>query len=100
MLLISASFVFLNSGKPYRDKKIFTDVVMISKVVPSGMVVGFKGEGGTTELITYLQRYNQTYLSSKGKRQYYISEKGSKALVGYNKLDLNTNLYNLHKLKE
>lgn len=98
LFLMSIVFIIFSSGKTYRDKKVFSDVVSILNIVPTSTIVGTSGKENWSRLMIYLQRYGEVYLSYGGKHKYYIAGKGSKAPVGYNNLNLNTHLYDLYSL--
>jgi hypothetical protein len=102
LFIISIIFVVFNAGKVYRDKKVFSDSINILHALPptsTPVILGVSGKENWSRLMIYLQRYGKVYLSSGGEHKYYISSKGAHAPVGYNKVNIGTEVYDLYKLK-
>jgi len=101
-LFISLSYTISKVGQIRRDKNLILDVYKIGSIVPGKTTIGIcSANYEDWGLHAYLMRYFRISLDNKNFQSYYLINKNSNdsTLNKYTKLNLDTKVYDLYKIK-
>ena len=101
-LIFAFSFSLSKVGKISRNKNLISDIYKIGSIVPEKTTISIcPANFEDWSLHAYLMRYFSISLDNKNFRTYYLINKNSNdsRLIKYTKLNLETKVYDLYKIK-
>jgi len=101
-IIVALSFTISKVGKIKRNKNLISDIYKIGSIVPEKTTISIcPANFEDWSLHAYLMRYFKISLDNKNFQLYYLINKNSNdsTLNKYTKLNLNTKVYDLYKIK-
>jgi 4-amino-4-deoxy-L-arabinose transferase-like glycosyltransferase len=101
-LIISSSYTLSKVGKIRRDKNLISDIYKIGTIIPEKTTISICPVNYEDWVLhAYLMRYFRISLDNKNQQSYYLINKNSNdsLLCKYTKLNLDTKIYDLYKIK-
>jgi len=101
-IIISLSYTISKVGKIRRDKNLISDIYKFGAIIPEKTTISICPRNyGDWVLHAYLMRYFKISIDNENHKLYYLINKNSNdsLLCKYTKLNLDTKVYDLYKIK-